>query len=91
MYVFVPRTTDHTGSPSTTTINHPLKSTNRITGTVGFSDVDVVDTAALEKAIKGMGKLQGLAYCVGSINLKPLVATTTDDFIQVFTYYVTPP
>jgi hypothetical protein len=52
-------------------------------GTVGFTDVDVTDTAALEAAIKGMGKLQGLAYCVGSIALKPLKATTTDDFIKV--------
>lgn len=53
-------------------------------GTVSFNDVDVTDTPALEKAIKGMGKLQGLAYCVGSINLKPLKATTTEDFIQAF-------
>lgn len=53
---------------------------------MGFTDVDVTDSAALEKAIKGMGKLQGLAYCVGSINLKPLKATTTDDFIQVYIY-----
>jgi len=52
-------------------------------GTVGFTDVDVTDTAALEAAIKGMGKLQGLAYCVGSIALKPLKATTTDDFVKV--------
>lgn len=50
---------------------------------MGYTDVDVTDTAALEKAIKGMGKLQGLAYCVGSIALKPLKATTTDDFIKV--------
>lgn len=52
---------------------------------MAYTDVDVTDTAALEAAIKGMGKLQGLAYCVGSIALKPLKATTTDDFIKVCT------
>lgn len=50
---------------------------------MGFTDVDATDTAALEKAIKGMGALRGLAYCVGSIALKPLKATTTDDFVKV--------
>ena len=63
----------------------PLTPPTNDAGTIGFTDVDVMDTAALEKAIKGMGKLQGLAYCVGSISLKPLKATTTDDFIQVRT------
>ena len=62
-------------------VHHPP--THPPTYTTGFTDVDVTDTAALEKAIKGMGPLQGLAYCVGSINLKPLKATTTDDFLQV--------
>lgn len=65
--------------PDTTPPTH-----SGVEGTVGFTDVDVTDTPALEKAIKGMGPLNGLAYCVGSINLKPLKATTTEDFLQAF-------
>jgi len=65
--------------PDTTPPTH-----SGVEGMVGFTDVDVTDTPALEKAIKGMGPLNGLAYCVGSINLKPLKATTTDDFLQAF-------
>jgi hypothetical protein len=45
--------------------------------------VDVLNVSALEQAVKSAGRLKGLAYAVGSINLKPLKATTTDDFVQV--------
>lgn len=45
--------------------------------------VDVMNLAALEQCVKGVGRLKGLAYAVGSINLKPLKATTTEDFMQV--------
>jgi hypothetical protein len=45
--------------------------------------VDVMNLAALEQCVKGVGRLKGLAYAVGSINLKPLKATTTEDFVQV--------
>lgn len=48
--------------------------------------VDVV-TGPVEQTIAraaGAEGLAGLAYCVGSIVLKPLQQTTTDDFIEAF-------
>lgn len=43
---------------------------------------DVADRAALEEAVKAAGPhVAGLAYCVGSINLKP-VSRVTDEDVQ---------
>lgn len=50
--------------------------------------VDVMDTAALRGAIEsvstGSEGIAGLAYCVGSIVLKPLKRATEDDFLEAF-------
>ena len=41
---------------------------------------DVMDRAALEAAVKAAGPAAaGLAYCVGSINLKPVARVTDED------------
>lgn len=47
---------------------------------------DVTDTAALAAAVEAGAAdgLDGLAYCVGSIVLKPLKATTDADFFTAF-------
>ncbi len=53
----------------------------------GHGVCDVLDPAsieaALERADAGDG-LAGLAYCVGSIDLKPLKQATAEDFLQSF-------
>ncbi len=47
--------------------------------------VDVGDTAALQAAIKAAGSpLAGLAYCVGSILLKPATRVTEADLADTF-------
>jgi NAD(P)-dependent dehydrogenase (short-subunit alcohol dehydrogenase family) len=50
--------------------------------------VDVLDATALKNAIEaaasGSGELGGLAYCVGSIALKPLKRTSESDFLEAF-------
>lgn len=56
-------------------------------GAVGYSSVDVTDGSALQKAVDQAvagGSIWGLAYCVGSIVLKPLKRATADDFIESF-------
>ena len=47
---------------------------------------DVLDHGAIEEAVRraGANGLHGLAYCVGSINLKPLARTTPEDLLQSF-------
>ncbi|MEO3472096.1 SDR family oxidoreductase [Roseomonas sp. CAU 1739] len=46
---------------------------------------DATDPDALRAAIAGAGAaISGLAYCVGSIALKPLLRTTEADFIDAF-------
>jgi NAD(P)-dependent dehydrogenase (short-subunit alcohol dehydrogenase family) len=46
---------------------------------------DVMDAAALEQAVQAAGPaLDGLAYCVGSINLKPAHRTTDADAMKDF-------
>ena len=46
---------------------------------------DVTDRAQLEAAIKAAGpSVSGLAYCVGSINLKPVSRITDDDIARDF-------
>jgi NAD(P)-dependent dehydrogenase (short-subunit alcohol dehydrogenase family) len=47
------------------------------------AQVDVTDSEAVATKIKSLGNLSGLAYCVGSINLRPLKATTSQDFMDV--------
>jgi len=49
--------------------------------------VDVTDSHALREAVASASVetgLAGLAYCVGSIVLKPLKRTTEDDFVEAF-------
>ena len=52
--------------------------------------VDATDTAALKSAIAGLGgPLAGLAYCVGSIILKPAARVTEADLDAAFRLNVT--
>jgi NAD(P)-dependent dehydrogenase (short-subunit alcohol dehydrogenase family) len=47
--------------------------------------VDVTDSAALKSAIQGLGwPLAGLAFCVGSIVLKPAARTSEADLVDAF-------
>jgi NAD(P)-dependent dehydrogenase (short-subunit alcohol dehydrogenase family) len=53
----------------------------------GATTADVMDPAQVEAAVDAAapdGDLAGLAYCVGSITLKPLKKTTTQDFETAF-------
>lgn len=45
---------------------------------------DVTDPTAIARATNEAGPLDGLAYCVGSINLKPVARLTEADFIRDF-------
>ncbi|MBS7788481.1 SDR family oxidoreductase [Roseococcus sp. SDR] len=46
---------------------------------------DVTNAAALKAAIQGLGApLSGLAFCVGSILLKPALRTTESDLLDAF-------
>lgn len=47
---------------------------------------DATDVATLQSAVKtaGTNGLDGLAYCIGTINLKPLARTTPDDLLRSF-------
>lgn len=46
---------------------------------------DVEDTDKLENIIKGLGDdIYGLAYCVGSINMKPLKLAKEIDFLESY-------
>lgn len=50
-----------------------------------FAPADVTDAAALREAVGGAGQtLHGLAYCVGSINLKPFGRLQEADFLSDF-------
>lgn len=50
-----------------------------------FSVADVTDEGAIQRAALEAGPaLSGLAYCVGSINLKPLKRLTAEDFLSDF-------
>ena len=50
-----------------------------------FFTCDILDTNNLKKIIQDLGDIvYGLAYCVGSINLKPLRLTKEEDFIDSF-------
>ena len=57
-------------------------------GGADISTVDVTDAASLRevlaRAAEGEGGIAGLAYCVGSIDLKPLKRATEDDFLEAF-------
>ncbi len=58
-----------------------------LAGEIGarFSVADVTDAPALAAAIRDAGApLAGLAYCVGSIHLKPLARLTEADFLTDF-------
>jgi NAD(P)-dependent dehydrogenase (short-subunit alcohol dehydrogenase family) len=49
------------------------------------SVADVMDAAALEQAVQAAGaSIDGLAYCVGTINLKPAHRTTDADALKDF-------
>jgi NAD(P)-dependent dehydrogenase (short-subunit alcohol dehydrogenase family) len=51
---------------------------------------DILDEAAIMEAVAAAGpRIGGLAYCVGSILLKPLKRTTADDFASCFALNVT--
>lgn len=46
---------------------------------------DVRDPAALRAAVEGAGpRVAGLAYCVGTINLRPIARLTDDDALRDF-------
>jgi len=47
-----------------------------------FSVADVADRAAITAAAAAGDRLAGLAYCVGSINLKPVARLTDADFVR---------
>lgn len=50
-----------------------------------WASADVLDQDALDAALKQAGdSLAGLAYCVGSITLKPFAAIKRDDFRAAF-------
>jgi len=53
-----------------------------------FSVVDVTDTEALQEAVGAASQeddgVAGLAYCVGSIVLKPLKRATSEDYLTAF-------
>ena len=54
-------------------------------GGAPFRPADATDTAALRAAVAAAGPaLAGLAFCVGSIPLKPLARTTEADFLDAF-------
>jgi NAD(P)-dependent dehydrogenase (short-subunit alcohol dehydrogenase family) len=58
-----------------------------LTAEVGGSNAvaDVTDRAQLDAAIKAAGsEAAGLAYCVGTINLKPVSRITEEDVLQDF-------
>ncbi|PWS37362.1 short-chain dehydrogenase [Falsiroseomonas bella] len=51
----------------------------------GWQAADVTDAAALRSAVAAAGSpLAGLAFCVGSILLKPLARLTEADFAETF-------
>src|SRR3954469_17884458 len=48
---------------------------------------DVLDEAVVSAIVQEAGQdggIAGLAYCVGSIDIKPLKATSDEDFIQAY-------
>lgn len=50
-----------------------------------FAEADVTNASALTEAIQqAAGPVAGLAYCVGTINLKPIARLTVDDFAKDF-------
>ena len=50
-----------------------------------YAIADVLDEAALAAAVQQAGAvIGGLAYCVGSILLRPLRRATTEDFVTTF-------
>ena len=50
-----------------------------------FAVADVMDSEALSKAVRAVdGPLAGLAYCVGSISLRPLHKLNENDFLTDF-------
>ena len=54
-------------------------------GGAPFRKADVTEAAALRDAVAAAGPaLAGLAFCVGSIPLKPLSRTTEADFLDAF-------
>ncbi len=57
-------------------------------GGAQITSVDVMDASALTKAVaeacQGEKGVAGLAYCVGSIVLKPLKRTSEEEFLQAF-------
>jgi NAD(P)-dependent dehydrogenase (short-subunit alcohol dehydrogenase family) len=58
-----------------------------LAGELGASHAvaDVTDAAALEQAVQAAGTaIDGLAYCVGTINLKPAHRTTDADVMKDF-------
>ena len=50
-----------------------------------FAVADVTDRAALEAAVKAAGPaVSGLAYCAGTINLKPVARVSDEDALRDF-------
>lgn len=58
-----------------------------LAGDIGgsFAVADVTDRAQLEAAVKAAGpEVAGLAYCAGTINLKPVARITDEDALRDF-------
>lgn len=68
------------------TTSQAEKATTSIVPADRVLQVDVLDHAAIQAAVETAGQqgLHGLAYCVGTIDLKPLSRTTPDDLIRSF-------
>jgi NAD(P)-dependent dehydrogenase (short-subunit alcohol dehydrogenase family) len=67
--------------------NAPLAALSEELGNCTFSTCDVLDPHAIEQTVAqaaGEDGLSGLAYCVGSIDLKPLKRATAAEFSHAF-------
>ncbi len=57
-------------------------------GGAGFSVCDVMDPASVRRTVEEAGAggegLEGMAFCVGSIVLKPLKRATAEDYVEAF-------
>lgn len=50
----------------------------------GFTCADVLERGAVARVTEAAGAIDGLAFAVGSINLKPLARLSEDDFLSDF-------
>ena len=50
----------------------------------GFTVADVLEEGFIEKVKADIPEIKGIAYCIGSIDLKPLRATRAKDFVSSY-------